>query len=226
MPDRLPKWLRQWIRISLRGLLVLVLIIGAGLGWIVNGARIQREAVAAIRRDGGLVVYDWQEFPFGPSDGKPGAPKWLVDRLGVDYFGRAKSVSLGQAGSPSAIRNIGRLSHVERLVLHGPFVTDAGLAHLKGLIMLCYLAIGDRYETSDGTIVLQGAARVSDAGMPNLKGLTKLTFLDLNGTKVSDAGLANLAGMTKLESLALADTRVTDGGLVHLEGRTVGWHTI
>lgn len=61
MPHRLlPKWLRQWLRISVRGLIVLVLIIGAGLGWIVHGVRSQREAVAAIRRDGGAVLYDWE----------------------------------------------------------------------------------------------------------------------------------------------------------------------
>jgi hypothetical protein len=220
----LPKWLTLWLRISVRGMVVFVLIVGAGLGWIVYGARNQREAVSAIRRDGGFVMYDWEyEGPWdfiGPihsSDGKPGAPKWLVDRLGVDYFGHAKSVALGQPGSPSALRSIGRLSHVERLEVQGPFVTDAGLAHLKGLTNLSYLRIGDSYQDCDGTVVLQGAARVGDAGMSSLKGLTKLTLLDLNGTEVSDVGLANLAGMTKLECLGLADTRVTDAGLVHLK---------
>ena len=38
MPLRsLPKWLRLWLRISVRGLILLVLIVGAGLGWIVQG---------------------------------------------------------------------------------------------------------------------------------------------------------------------------------------------
>jgi hypothetical protein len=56
MPEQLsPKAWRRRLRISVRGLIVLVLIIGAELGWIVQGARIQREAVAAIRRDGGVV---------------------------------------------------------------------------------------------------------------------------------------------------------------------------
>ena len=137
MPHRLlPKGLPHWLRISVRGLLVLVLITAAGLAWIVNEARIQREAVTAIRRDGGFVMYDWEyegpwDFigPILPRDGKPCVPRWLMDRLGVDYFGHVKSVALGQPGSPSALRNIGRLRHVERLELQGPFVTDSGLAH-------------------------------------------------------------------------------------------------
>ncbi len=216
-----PKTWRRRLRISVRGLIVLVLIIGAGLGWIVQGARIQREAVAAIRRDGGVVSYDWERISFnGQSEGKPGAPKWLVDRLGVDYFGHAVYVRLGRPGSPSALRHIGRLSHVKILDLHGPFVTDAGLAHLVGLTNLCYLDIGDRVDDCTGTITLRGAARVTDAGMPYLKGLTKLSFLDLNGTQVGDVGLAHLAGLTRLEDLRLEDTRVTDAGLAHLAEMT------
>ncbi len=222
----LPKWLRPWLRISVRGLIVLVLIIAAGLGWIVNGARIQREAVAAIRKDGGVASYDW-DLKIGKwnghsweTDGRPGAPKWLVDCLGVDYFDHVVSVALGQPGSTSALRHIGQLGRVERLHLHGPFVTDAELAHLAGLTKLSYLNIGDRaYDCTGGSTPL-GAARVTDAGMPYLKGLTKIGFLDLNGTQVSGAGLAHLAGLTKLETLCLGDTQVTDAGLAHVEGMT------
>ncbi len=149
MPEQLsPKTWRRRLRISVRGLIVLVLIIGAGLGWIVNGARIQREAVAAIRRDGGVVLYDWErngQWQWNgqsyESDGEPGAPRWLVDRLGVDYFGHVVSVALREPGSPSALRNIGRLSHVKILDLHGPFVTDAGLEHLEGLPALGLLDV-------------------------------------------------------------------------------------
>jgi hypothetical protein len=54
---------RPWWRhllFSVRGLLVLVLLIGAGLGWTVRNARIQREAVAAIKSAGGGVTYHHQ----------------------------------------------------------------------------------------------------------------------------------------------------------------------
>jgi hypothetical protein len=49
-----------WLRISVRGLIVSVLLVGGGLGWIVHQARIQRDAVAAIVKSGDRVQYDWQ----------------------------------------------------------------------------------------------------------------------------------------------------------------------
>jgi len=72
----------------MRGLIVLVLVIGAGLGWMVRtvrDAQIQREAVAAIRNAGGRVTYDWEWTEQGDiPGGKPWAPRWLTDLVGVD----------------------------------------------------------------------------------------------------------------------------------------------
>ena len=53
MPDQtLLNRARRWLRISVRGVIVLVLVIGVGMGWIVRRARIQRDAVAAIENAG------------------------------------------------------------------------------------------------------------------------------------------------------------------------------
>jgi hypothetical protein len=46
---------QRFLRFSVRGLIVVVLVIGVWLGWLVRSARIQREAVAAIRIAGGNV---------------------------------------------------------------------------------------------------------------------------------------------------------------------------
>ena len=223
MADRLPlKWPRPRFRVSVRGLIVLVLIVASGLGWIVQGVQTQREAVAAIRRDGGSVGYDWDlKESSTQGEKKPEAPKWLVDCLGVDYFGSPVSVSLHLPRSTSIFREIGRLGHIETLDLRGPLVTDEALSHLKGLTHLSELRIGDR-EVGDrsGTLRSLGTARVTDAGLSHLKGLTNLSYLDLNGTQVGDVGLASLAGLMKLETLRLTETRVTDVGLAHLEGLT------
>ena len=82
-------------------MIVLVLVIGAGLGWIVRSARIQREAVAAITMDRGSVYYDWEWSPYewdwskgSLPERKPWAPTWLVSLVGVDYFGHVTDVSL------------------------------------------------------------------------------------------------------------------------------------
>jgi hypothetical protein len=73
------------------------LLIAGSLGWTVRSARIQREAVAAIRLAGGTVTYDWHKRHArnaSPFFAKPLWPEWLVKHLGVDYFGHAVHVSL------------------------------------------------------------------------------------------------------------------------------------
>ena len=89
----------RWKTISLRGLLLLILAIALWLGWIVQKARQQREAVAALQKFGGFVHYDWEfvdgpvKVPRGnslwmPSWGKltpgrkPWAPDWMRRALG------------------------------------------------------------------------------------------------------------------------------------------------
>ncbi len=64
------------------------------------------------------------------------------------------------------------------LSLSSPYVTDAGVAHLKGLANLRQLYLF-------GT-------KVSDAGLEHLKGLTNLRRLDLYRTKVTDEGVKKL----------------------------------
>ena len=51
---------RRWFRLSLRGLMILILIIACGIGWKVSRDRSERQAVEAIRAAGGMVLYDYQ----------------------------------------------------------------------------------------------------------------------------------------------------------------------
>jgi hypothetical protein len=64
MPDQAKPVVRPWqrfLRFSVRGLIVVVLVIGIWMGWLVRSATIQREAVAAIQKNaGGFVIYNWQ----------------------------------------------------------------------------------------------------------------------------------------------------------------------
>jgi len=50
--DPLSRPWRRYPSFSVRGLVVLVLVIGAWLGWLVRSVRIQREAVVAINKAG------------------------------------------------------------------------------------------------------------------------------------------------------------------------------
>ena len=70
--DQSRRW-RPRVRLSVRVLMVLVLVLGGGFGWVVHRVRVQREAVAAISRTGGLVWYDeaflgltWKYLQPGP----------------------------------------------------------------------------------------------------------------------------------------------------------------
>jgi internalin A len=210
--------------------MVFMLILGCGLGWVVHHARVQRDAVAAIERAGGRVMYEWQFKNSIPNPaGKPWAPKWLVDLVGVDYFGNAVYViSCTRKTSDAILDPVGRLSRLERLDLSDSAVTDAGLVHLEGLSRLRTLELGGTDISDAGIAHLKGLtnlrelflqpSRVGDAGLAHLENLTGLRELFLGGTLVTDTGLPHLRSLTGLQALTLWGTRVSDVGLVHLEG--------
>src|SRR5262245_19997517 len=64
---------RRWLRFSLRTMLLLITALCIWLGYQVNAARRQREALAAIARAGGTVYFD-RRTP----------PDWLHQFLGDD----------------------------------------------------------------------------------------------------------------------------------------------
>ena len=170
---------RRFLRFSLRGLIVVVLVIGVWFGWLVRGARIQHEAVEAIRRGGGWCLYDWQwRGHHGEYFGEPWAPRWLTTLIGVDYFGHITEVNLYEVGTDAKVAAVARLEHVERLFLFRTTVSDAGLVHLKGLSRLSFLHLANTH--------------VTDAGLANLKQLTNLKHLDISGTRVTGAGVKKL----------------------------------
>jgi Leucine Rich repeat len=187
MPEQhSPKSWRYRLRLSMRALIVLILLISCGFGWIVHGAKVQRDSVAAIERVGGQVMYDW-EWKNGEFIGneEPWAPNWLVDRIGVDYFGHVVRVSIDvfdvymmnldekrrfdaalvppyERRIDVALVQVGRLRRLEELDLNGLEVTDAGLAHLGGLTSLHTLVLRSTKVTDAGVKELQRA-------LPNLR---------------------------------------------------------
>jgi hypothetical protein len=183
--------------------MILVLIVAGGLGWVIQGAHVQRDAVAAIRRANGNVVYN-----LDPSR-SPWWLRWLADRVGLDYVSHVVGVDLVEVGpdGPSTgaeLDHVVRRTRIERLELWGSSDNDSRLAGLEGLSRLRTLGL---HKT-----------RVGDKGLANLKDLPALRSLWLSRSAVTDAGLAHLEHRTDLEELALWQTSVTDAGLVHLKG--------
>jgi len=127
-------------RLRLWGLMGLVVMFAAGLGWIVHQAKVQRDAVAAIERAGGGIRYNWQQenrcFPnlLGTVlDKPPGVPRWLVRWLGPDYFCHVDSVVLDGKGTDADLEHIGRLTSITYLLIGDNQFTDAVLVHLRDL---------------------------------------------------------------------------------------------
>lgn len=213
MPDQTsPRRRRNRLRISVRALVVLILILGSGLAWVVRHARVQREVVTAMRNVRASTYYEWQ-YKQGVSNyywtGEPWVPKWLVEQLGVDYFGRVVAVRHGgwvnHSGmfSDEDMVQVGRLTGLVELWLIESSVTDAGLANLKGLTRL-------------ERVCLHGS-QVTDAGLVHLKGLTRLKELCLDGSKITDAGLPCLRTLPRLQTLDVSSTRITDDGAKYLQ---------
>jgi hypothetical protein len=233
---RRPWWRRLDFRLSVRALIVLVLVIGGGLGWIVHRARTQRLAVAAIERAGGRVGYYWKWYD--PTTNPPTSlakpwPKWLVDAVGIDYLADVVGVQL--SGYDQRVRatddlmtEVGKLDRLRELDLNGcERVTDAGLAHLRGLSRLRKLKLMDSGIKGPGLVNLEGMAElrelelhnipVTDADMAHLSGLIHLEKLGLSGPGITDAALAHL-GRLDLHDLRLSACPVTTAGLTHLRG--------
>ena len=144
MPDQAKPVSRPWrrfLRFSVRGMIVVVLVIGGWLGWIVRSARIQREAVMAIENAGGAVSYDWDRISGNIPAGRPWAPEWLVNLIGVDFFGHVTEALIKQNSTVTdgVIATVGCLTRLHDLFLPSTSVSDVGLSHLNGLTNLYYL---------------------------------------------------------------------------------------
>ena len=224
---------RRLLRFSVRGMIVVVLVIAGWLGWLVRSAHVQRDAVAAIRTPGGSVTYDWARQPDRLiSRLRRLTPRWLVDLIGVDYFGHPTDARIvaSSISTDDALREVGRLTQLERLDIHGLSPVSDSLAHLEGLSHLTELCLSTMPVTDEGMVHLKGLTnltvlrledtKITDAGLTHLNSLKNLQILDVSVTRVSDSGLAQLKGLSSLYSLSLGRTEITDSGLDHLKGLT------
>jgi hypothetical protein len=162
--EPLPRPWRKYLRFSVRGLIVLVLVIGVGLAWLVRSAHIQRDAVASIENTRGQVAYHWDSTNGQQIlRGKPWAPRWLVDLIGVDFFGHVTSVRLARLETDGVLKHVGRLTQLERLTISVRAISDAELAPLQALNNLSFL------DLSKLSHLQLFATQASCAGVQELK---------------------------------------------------------
>ena len=124
--------------------------------------------MAAIKREGGIVWYEWEWKGDRPIAGAvPSLPNWLLNRVGVDCIYTVVGISSPHLVFPE------RPDSVDR-----PCVSDLGMSHAAVLTDLRYLDLKQ--------------SRVSTAGLVHLTKLRGLKYLDLSETWVGDDGLAHI----------------------------------
>jgi hypothetical protein len=228
---------RRW-QFTLRGLLLLVLVIAVGLFVYreFDPYLRQEHTAALIARLGGS--YQTRE----------GGNWWL--RL----FGRTHNiieVDISKCDHPDAyVAAIAELPAIEMLVVGGPTFKDEHAQQLQRLRTLRCLVLDTTSVSNEAVVRLReslrntdvvttqrsaGAAlankgvlvanmfaaiRFTDADAVYLKTLKELTLLRLEDTEITDAALENITALNKLEVLWLSRTGVTDAGLDYLKGLT------
>ncbi len=100
------------------------------------------------------------------------------------------------------------LLNLKRLVLLGAPITDAGLAHLRGLEGLEELDLG--------------FTRVGNAGIAQIRRMKFLHELYLAYTSVTDACIDNVKDMQQLRKIDLTATKVTEAGIQRLRRCSTG----
>lgn len=220
---------------GIRSLFVLVVCVAVPCSWLAVEmwqARKQKEAVEAIVKVRGRVLYGYQvdaSYNIVREAEPPGLP-WLRNLLGQDFFSDVAHVYLDNPRvTDDDLQHLERLTEVQTLSIDFSRVTDAGLEHLSGLPRLQGLGLTKTGVTDAGLRHLMvltrlrnlnlNATRITDSGVKEtLKGMSELRRLDLTSTSVTDAGMEDLGELTQLQLLYLAYTQITDTGLEHLRG--------
>jgi hypothetical protein len=229
---RAPVTWRRCLMFSVRGLIGLVLVFGILMGWFVRRARIQRDAVAAIRQARGDVAYDCGQFNETRTAEWPVWKAWISNAIGIDYVANViwvqMQTSVDDPKCQQAFDSLSDLGCVEALNLTGTGVTDAALVRLKPLKCLKMLELQYCRITSAGLVHLAAlpqlekltirGSQIGDEGIDILRGLTGLNELALCYTAVTDAGLVRLRGLSGVQTLTLCGDAFTDAGLAHLRG--------
>jgi len=193
---------------------MILVLIGGLLGWYILKVYEQHEIVAAVREAGGEVGYEWQVASGGnlqelvkSTGAMPTAfggrvvwPKWLVDLLGMDAFGRVDKVwfvifkyaSIRGEG----LVHLGRMGSLETLAILRSKIESLNDLPAIPLKNLCvpFTAIDDR-------------------GLARLRSMPALNEVFLDGTKITDTGLECLITQPTIESVHVNGTRVTASGV-------------
>ena len=206
-PAEPPERKKLLFRFSVRGMLLLVVVLAIPIGFLSHGARLQREAVQTIESAGGTVFYDYHQIAprTVSTGGQPWGPQWARERLGYHYFDTAVKVRLHLHDRPQGLEWVAALNDLpslNTLLLTGVNVTDEMLEQLDRSAALLELHLS--------------GGRITDRGLENVAKFPNLRWLVMNHTQVSDAGVTHLRELHDLQELVLSDTMVSDQAIADL----------
>ena len=223
-------------------LMALILAIGACSGWMITKARIQRDAVIAIKRAGGTVRYDWESLIDAkiepPSSPKSGFGSSKMGRLsswfGPDYFHGVIGVHLnnsppglyamtGRMPDPNIISQVVRLGGLKELMLSSYPIDRPGLKRLRDQNQLQCLNLYETGLTGADLVALEGMnslrelvdtlLQVGDQDFPHISSLRALARLEIDGSLLTDKGVQSIQNMHNLIIISLPRSKITNKGL-------------
>ncbi len=101
------------------------------------------------------------------------------------------------------LAHLSSLRNLESLDLKRTTISSRGLVHIRPLLSLKKLSIGE------------DPSKITDDGIEHLAGLINLEELDLSRSNITDAALVHLKNLKNLKSLSMREVRVNEG-LQHL----------
>jgi Ran GTPase-activating protein (RanGAP) involved in mRNA processing and transport len=181
---------RRWFSYSLKTLLLVVTVLCVLLCWKLQAVNKQRQAVSAIRKVGGDVIYDFEK-----------EPHWLARFVGIDFLHDVIDVRIHiNSEGPQDIHSIfpylSQLRRLKILSIYDGIFKDEDLRYLAGLTDLVSVELYSNSITGDG--------------FKYLTDQNKLTFLELHDNPITDKSLSAIASLPSLTWLSLSECALTD----------------
>ncbi len=199
---------RRWFRVSVRGLMVLVLLVGGGVGWLTQSIQARRRAEAAILK--GTTEVEFEKYwPLEPTDpwvarAWSTARTWVAQTLATDVTSGVVEIHFFQPVPADILTHLAWFTNLQYLTIHDTRAIRGGWDHLAGLTQLRYLNLG-------------GCAGVDPAMLHRLSQIRSLDILTLRGVPATAEAFVPLANLPNLSTLKLyACPNLTDEVLARI----------
>ena len=190
--------LQPRLRFTLRTLLLGVTVFCVWLGIHAHRAREQKKLVEEIQKNIGSVSYDYENWNAPPGQrGESWVPRWLRERLGVDFFHTIKQVHTRER---KLLPRIAQLSSLTELEIWDHELTDEDLEPLRGHSRLKALRVAsDLHATLSGDY--PDTTLLGDPSLALVGKLPALEEVALDGYHFTGKGLVDLAKSRSLRSI-------------------------